>query len=393
MRPTPRAGRGAAGALGAAAAVLAVLAFPGAAPAKPLKTGFADSLFSSSDAGTRATWLDRARKARAKIIRIDFSWRSVAPASEPADPTDPAAYDWGAIPAAVDDANARGLKVLLTVSGAPDWAEGAGRPGDVPAGTWKPDADKFGQFGRALAAQFSGDVRYYQAWNEPNLFTFLNPQYDGKALVAPDIYRRMLNEFYEGVHAVQGNAVVVSGGTAPYGEPRGGRRTRPLVFLRDLLCLKNRKKLKPTKCPDKAKLDALAHHPINTSGGPKRSATHPDDVATPDVKKVVRTLRKAERRHRVRPRGRHPVWLTEFWWETKPPDKCTGIPLRRHARWISKALKSFKKQGARVAINFQIRDDPYQQSECGRASFQTGPFFADGRRKPAFRSFRKFGRR
>jgi hypothetical protein len=390
---SPRAGRGAAGALGAAVAALAVLAFATPALAKPLKIGFADPLFSSGDAGTRATWLDRARQARAKIVRIDISWRSVAPAAEPADPTNPASYDWGAIPAAVDDANARGLKVLLTVSGAPDWAEGPGRPGGVEAGTWKPDAEKFGEFARGLASQFSGEVRHYQAWNEPNLWTFLNPQYEGGRLVGPDIYRRMLNSFYDGVHAVQDNAVVVSGGTAPYGEPPGGRRTRPLRFLRDLLCLKNRRKLKPTKCADKAKLDALAHHPINTSGGPKRSAVHPDDVATPDVKHVVRTLRKAEKRHRVRPGGHRPVWLTEFWWETDPPDKCTGIPLRRHARWIAKALKSFKKQGARVAINFQIRDDPYEQSQCGRSSFQTGPFFVDGERKPAFRSFRKFGRR
>ena len=393
MRRIPRAGRGARALSAVAAAALGLLVFAGSASAKPFQTGFADPLFSSDDAGTRATWLDQARNARAKVIRIDVSWRSVAPATEPSNPTDPSAYDWGTIPAAVNDAKARGLKVLLTVSRAPDWAEAPGRPAGVQPGTWKPDAGKFGQFGRALAAQFGGDVRHYQAWNEPNLWTFLNPQYEGRALVAADIYRRMLNAFYAGVHALQRNAIVVSAGTAPYGEPPGGRRTRPLRFWRELLCLKNRRKLKPTKCPEKARLDALAHHPINTSGGPKRSAAHPDDVATPDVKKVVRTLRKAEKRHRVKPRGRHPMWVTEFWWETNPPDKCTGIPVRRQARWIKKALKSFKRQGARVAINFQIRDDPYQQSQCGRATFQAGAFFVDGSRKPAFRSFRRFGRR
>ncbi len=90
--------------------------------------------------------------------------------------------------------------------------------------------------------------------------------------------------------------------------------------------------------------------------------------------------------------GRHPVWLTEFWWETKPPDKCTGIPKRTHARWISEALRSFQRQGASVAINFLIRDQSYQQSDCGRTTFQTGAFFANGDRKPAFRSFKRFGR-
>ena len=286
-----RAGRG-----GLAAALTAgiALALAGPSPAG-LRIGFADPLFSSQDAGVRATWLENAEKSRSDIVRIDVSWRAVAPGAEPADPSNPAAYDWGALPAAVADAEARGLKVLLTVSKAPAWAEAAGRPGGVLAGTWKPDPDKFGQFARALGAQFSPGVRYYQAWNEPNIYTFLNPQYVGKKPFAAEHYRRMLNAFYAGVHAVHPGALVVSGGTAPYGGPPGSDRTRPLAFLRDLLCLKGRKKLKPVKCATKAKFDALAHHPINTSGGPNRSALHPDDVATPDVKFVVRTLRKAER--------------------------------------------------------------------------------------------------
>ena len=362
------------------------------ATAQPLRTGFADGLFSSPDAGIRATWLDNARKARADIIRLEVSWRAVAPVVEPADPTDPESYNWGALPAAVADARARGLDVLLTVAKAPNWAEGKGRPAGVIRGTWKPSARKFGQFARALALEFKGQVRHYQAWNEPNIYTFLNPQYEGRRLVGAQIYRRLLNAFYRGVHEVQRNAVVLSAGTAPYGEPPGGDRTRPLAFMRDLLCLKDRRELKPTKCKRKAKLDAYAHHPINTSGGPKRSAIHPDDVATPDVKNVVRTLRRAEATRRVRPRGRRQVWLTEFWWESKPPDTCTGVPVRRHKRWIAEALRSFRRQGASVAINFLIRDQEYTADGCGRTTFQTGIFFSDGSRKPAFKAFRRFGR-
>ena len=373
---------------------LGALLFTSVAPARPLKIGFADPVFTSSNDATRELWLERSRKAGAKIARIDVSWRGVAgDVVEPANPTDPASYDWREIPDAVAEANANGLKVLLTISRAPTWAEGPDRPADVHGGTWKPDADKLGDFARALAAQFAGDVRHYQAWNEPNIWPFLNPQYEGRRLVSPDIYRRMLNSFYEGIHAVQPNAKVVSGGTAPFGDPPGGERTRPLRFLRELLCLKNRRKLRPTKCPKKAKLDVLAHHPINLLGGPNRSASHPDSAATPDVKNVVRTLRKAEKRHRLKPRGRRPVWVTEFWWETNPPDTCNGVRPRKHARWISKALKSFKKQGASVAINFLIRDAPYRASECGGSNFQTGAYFESGKRKPALRSFRRFARR
>jgi hypothetical protein len=87
------------------------------------------------------------------------------------------------------------------------------------------------------------------------------------------------------------------------------------------------------------------------------------------------------------------VWVTDFWWETNPPDTCNEVRPRKHARWISRALKSFKKQGASVAINFLIRDAPYRPSECGGSNFQTGAYFESGKRKPALRSFRRFARR
>ena len=105
----------------------------------------------------------------------------------------------------------------------------------------------------------------------------------------------MLNAFYDAVHGVDDSNVVITGGTAPYGEPPGHSRMRPLVFLRKLLCLRNRTALAPTNCPKPPKLDVLAHHPINTSGSPHRSALHPDDASTPDFKNVGKVLRAAER--------------------------------------------------------------------------------------------------
>lgn len=360
-----------------------------AAEAK-FRTGFADPRIGFADPVTSSDLLADAATAGASTVRLDVSWRAVAPAVEPIDPTDPAAYNWGRLPDAVASANSRGLDVMLTAASAPDWAEGSGRSGDAPAGTWKPNAKKFGEFAQALASRFDGEVRLFEAWNEPNLFTFLNPQYDGKKLVGSDIYRRMLNAFHEGIHRVQPRAKVITGGTGPYGEPRGGRRTRPLVFLRDLLCLDGN--LKPKQCKSEPKFDVLAHHPINTSGGPKVSALHPDDASTPDLKHVVKVLRKAEKRKRTATPGRHPVWVTEFWWETNPPDECTGVSPKRQAKWISRALRSFKRQGASLALNYLVRDEEYSRAQCGRASYQTGVSYADGDRKPSFRAFRRFGK-
>lgn len=375
------------GALAVAALLAVLLVGVGGALGK-FRKGLADARFGS--ASSSAGLLNTADAAGAEVVRIDVAWRKVAPGIEPIEPRNPASYNWGDLPAAVAAANARGLDVLLTVYGAPDWAEGAGRPDWAPTGTWKPDPTKLGEFAHAIATRFKGQVRNYQAWNEPNIYTFLNPQYEGRKLVGPGHYRRMLNAFYAGINAEQPGAKVITAGTAPYGEPRGGRRTRPLTFWRKVLCLEGRRALKPAPCPTRARFDALAHHPINTSGGPRRSAVHPDDASTPDLKHVVRTLRKAESSNRVA--GRHAVWVTEFWWESRPPDRCTGVPLKRHARWTKQALRSFRRQGASVALSYLVRDEPYQSSACGRGSFQTGLVFADGDRKPAFRAFRRFGR-
>jgi hypothetical protein len=158
---------------------------------------------------------------------------------------------------------------------------------------------------------------------------------------------------------------------------------RPLTFLRKLLCLDSR--LHRTRCKHPAHLDALAHHPINTSGGPHRSAINRNDASTPDFKHVRRILRAAERRHTVRPRGRHALWATEFWWESDPPDHVFGVGLSKHARWTEETLYLLWKQGASVAIQLQIRDSKLEGSPG--ATLQSGLFRHSGKRKPAYRAF------
>jgi hypothetical protein len=137
----------------------------------------------------------------------------------------------------------------------------------------------------------------------------------------------------------------------------------------------------------KAAFDVLAHHPINTSGGPTTSAIHPNDASTPDFKKVVKTLRAAERQNTVATGGRHPAWATELWWDSDPPDNVEGVPLKTQARYLEQALYILWKQGARVVINLQIVDSPFD-SQNPFENNSTGLFFARGSPKPALTAFR-----
>ena len=177
----------------------------------------------------------------------------------------------------------------------------------------------------------------------------------------------MLDSFYTAIKAIAPSNMVVTGGLAPYGDPPGGERTRPLVFYRDLLCLRGRKKLNPADCPEKPQFDVLAHHPITLRGGPRQSAIHPDDAGSADLGEVRKVLRAAERAHTIEPGGRHPLWATEFWWASNPPvDEEPAPNPQKQARRIEESLYLYWKGGASVAIMLQI-------SDAGRADRTISP--------------------
>ena len=351
-----------------AASLLTASAAEASAPHR-LDVGFGDPLFASSDAATREYWLGSAVGTGASLVRIGVGWSGVAPKSPPVgfDPANPASpgYDWTKLDAAVRSAVAHGLRVMFTVSSAPAWAEGPSRPAGAYRGAWKPDAAAFGAFGQALAARYSGSfpdplqpgstlpqVQYFETWNEPNLDNYLSPQWEGTRLVGPGLYRELLNGFYAGVKAAQPGATVIAGSLAPFGDPPGGSRTTPVEFLRNLLCLQGGR-LKPIPCPQPARFDVLSDHPIAV-GPPSESAESPLDVTTPDLGLLTRVLRKAEATHRVLPRGQKPLWVTEFWYDSNPPDPH-GVPLYRQARWYEQDLYMFWRQGASAAITLQIQ--------------------------------------
>jgi hypothetical protein len=370
---------------------------PAASATRGLITGVAEPTFSS--AANPDELFDLTARANAELVRIGVRWRSVAP-RRPANPRDPAdaAYDFSGVDAAVRAAQARGFQVLLTASLAPNWAEGPNRPDldTAPPGTWDPDPVAFGDFAHAVAKRYSGDfvdparselgplpwVRHFEVWNEPNLATFLGPQWVGSEPRSPILYRELLNSFYDGVKAVRVDNLVVGGSLAPYGDEPGRTRTRPLFFLRELFCLEGRRKLTPRQCPA-ARADVFSAHPINISGGPRRSAINPDDASSGDIGEVRRVLRAAETGGNVQPAGRRPLWATEFWfWRLPGSDgKLAKVPPRRMARYIEEALYLLWRNRVEVAVYYRLRDTLITEPPLGLFSFDSTP-------KPALQAFR-----
>jgi len=351
-------------------------------PEGGLKRGISDSaLLMSGDEAIRKAALARMRAAGARVVRIPLDWRYTAGTDPPAgfDAGDPAspAYRFGPIDAAVRDTVAAGMEPLLVVWRAPDFAEAPNRWPYAYPGSWAPNPAALREFAAAVARRYDGAfpdplqpgrmlprVRLLQAWNEPNLARYLEPQWtaEGRAWRAfsPVEYRELLNAFYEGVKSVEPSDVVVAAGVAPNGEPAGVGRMTPLRFLSGLLCLEGGAGTGArggrSGCPDPPHFDVLAFHPLSFES-PDNAARSSQDVAIADIAKVTVLLRRAERLHTALPKGSKPVWVTELNWESAPQSPH-GVPDRLQALWISRALHRLWVAGVGLA-DWQFLIDPY----------------------------------
>lgn len=372
-----------------AAAIAAAACGSAASVAGPLETAVMEG---PSLTGTNASLaFQRIRRAGASSVRLTLEWASVTPGVrpaqfKPADPLEPA-YDWSRFDALLRQAAGAGLKPIVTVVGAPAWAEapGGGRP--LPA--------ELGAFARAAAERYSGRhaglprVRHWMAWNEPNVSSFLRPQFaaDGRP-VSPGWYRQMLNRFAAGVRAARADNVVIAGGLAPF---TLSDRTRvhtigPLRFMRELLCLSAGPSPRPT-CRTRVSFDIWSHHPY-TSGGPTRMASHRDDVSLGDLPEMRALLDAAIRAGHVDSRTRNvPFWVTEFSWDTKPPDP-NGVPAQLHTRWVAEAMYRMWKAGVSLVTWYLLRDQPYPSSPYQSGLYFRGATLERDRPKPALQAFR-----
>jgi hypothetical protein len=371
--------------------------------ARGMDVGLYEPDFASTNPAAQTQAFDYAAQARAGFALVYVNWSRVAPFTRPAgfdaaNPADPR-YKWESTDAAVRDAQARGMKVLLAFVHAPSWAEGPGRPAEAqaPSGTWEPNPSDVGDFTKALATRYSGNfmglpaVRYWQLWAEPNLAVNLGPQFIGKTPVGFNVYRPMLEAFYANLKSVSQQNVVIPGGTAPYGglTPARGltyQRMQPLTFWKGLLCerlgKKKKKKKKGKRSASAAvagctppRFDVAAHHAINV-GAPTRHALNPEDASTPDIGKLKRVLRAGGA-------GNKPIWNTEIWWNSNPPGR--GVSLKTQARYLSQSFYILWKQGVQAVFWFELHD--LQQN--GRDPIPTsGLMFRDYTPKPALQAFR-----
>jgi hypothetical protein len=351
----------------------------------------------SEDPSVRALTMSRIKALGGAIARIPVDWRDTVEAAPPSgfqasDPASPA-YRFARLDAAVRSAAAAGLQPLLVVSHAPAFAEAPHPWPYAYRGSWAPSPVAFEQFAMALARRYDGTfpdpldpggtlprVRLLQAWNEPNLARYLEPQWvaSGRrwSAFSPLLYRQLLNGFYAGVKAVEPADTVIAAGIAPEGEPAGVGAMAPVTFLEGLLCLGagqasraggasgagrasgvgRASRASGANCPEKPHMDVLAFHPLSVFN-PDVPAVSSLDAAVSDIGKITGLLRRAERLRTVLPAGRRPVWVTEINWESAP-QSVTGVPESLQAAWVSRALHRLWAAGVSL-VDWQFLIDPF----------------------------------
>ena len=323
------------------------------------------------------------RRAGARLVQTTVTWGLIAPRSEPArwnpaNPADPH-YDWGPLDEWVKNAVAAHLTPLLEVISAPSWAQRCEAEGVGPLAVCRPDPAALAAFATAAARRYSGRfdglprVRYWQGLNEPNLSLFFNPQLEAGRPVSPDLYRRLINAFYSAVKGVERSDLVLAAGLGPVGVP--GYTIAPLRFARRLLCMRGRRRPRPTRggCEGGVHFDIFDVHPY-TTGGPTHHG-RADDVEIADLPKLQRLLRAADEAGRIRGAfQRTPLWVTEFSWDSDPPDPG-GLPMPILARWTAEALHTAWRAGVSRFFWFSLRDQAPNPDRPFSQTLQSGLYF------------------
>ena len=378
-----------------AAAVLSLsaCALAPAASASSSQATFFESPALLLNPATRPGTMATLQRLGVRALRVELSWHNVAPAANSIrrpsfDATDPASYHWSEYDPLIEEAHARGWKILLTVtSPVPRWATGNPRGHSL---LFRPNASQYRAFMTAVGRHYGTEVSLFSIWNEPNHHEFLEPQFNSNGTPAsPSVYRALYTAGYEGLRAAGlPRPNVLIGETAPEGEahPRTPVRgpnhnVSPITFMRGVLCLDS--SYRRARSCGKLTAAGWGLHPYASIKGPFYTPKNPETVTIGVLSRMTAALDRAARAGAIS--GHLPLYITEFG-VISTPNRQIGVPVAKQAEYDAIA-EHVAYSNPRVAAfsQYLLRDDtPKGRSHV---AFQTGLEYANGKAKPLFAGF------
>ncbi|HEY4895670.1 MAG TPA: hypothetical protein VII01_06245 [Solirubrobacteraceae bacterium] len=379
--------------LALALCMLSLAALSSGASASHGQTTFFESPALLLNPATRPGTVATLQQLGVRGVRVELSWHEVAPAANSSrrpsfDATDPASYNWAKYDPLIEEARARGWKILLTVtSPVPRWATGNPRGHSL---LFRPNAGQFRAFMTAVGRHYGSEVSLFSIWNEPNHHEFLEPQFNSDGTPAsPSIYRALYAAGYAGLRAAGLiHPSVLIGETAPEGESHPRRPVRgpnhnlsPIMFLQGALCLDSQYR-RAHSC---ARLTASGWglHPYASIDGPLYTPKNPETVTIAVLSRLTRALDRAA--HAGAITAHLPLYITEFG-VISTPARYIGLPVAKQAEYDAIAER-IAYSNPRVASfsQYLLRDDKIRRRNT--VAFTTGLEYANGRAKPLYAGF------
>jgi hypothetical protein len=333
--------------------------------------------------GTSASAVSAFRDLHVQVVRMNLYWggrNGVANAKpmHPSNPADPA-YDWSIYDHIARQVTAAGMNLVFSIYGTPKWANGGKGQNVAPK-----NPKDLQQFAYAAALRYGGHFRSrgvilppiheWIAWNEPNNPVFLTPQYrkvKGHWRMQSAVsYAQICNAIYKGVHNTGfRNEQVACGVTAPRGNnnPRSSRPSvSPIAFLRAV------------KRYGLRTFDAWADHPYY--GRPSETPLTKDgakgSIEFGNIDKLISLVSNLYGKTK-------PIWITEYGYETKPPDPYFGVSWAKQAKYLTQAF-AIAARNPRITMMlwFLLKDD------ANVNGWQSGLMTSGGVQKPSYAAFK-----
>ena len=346
------------------AAALA-LALPASAGAAPHLAGVQSHvLWANVSNAEMDRQLDRMKQLNVGITRVDVGWASIEPDAKGQHDS----WYLSRLDHLVQGANARGIKLLLLFAETPCWASTA--PDSLKQGCqgawWDRDVQNYAprhmsDYADALAfvvKRYGDQVYSWEIWNEPNqdyFFHTSDPVGD---------YANMVRAAYPAAKAADPRPIIVAGSLS----------VSDFEFTDALY-----------RHGVKGYFDAWSIHPY-TSGGPNHHAFLPDDVSIGDLPKMKAVLDAAVAAGTVVSRRPPAFWVTEFSWDSRPPDPA-GVPAQLLVRWVAEGFYRMWRSGVSLVTWFLLRDAP-QTTLFQSGLYYRGTTIQQDRPKPELAAFR-----
>lgn len=303
----------------------------------------------------------------------------------------PGQMDWSGFDRVMEATDKKGVRVLLSIVTAPEWA----RPSVGGVEGPPDDLDVFAQFVGEVVDRYKGKVHAIEIWNEQNIDSEwrTNPQ-----VVSPERYVEMLKLAYETIKSKDPNIMVISGALSPTGFFGGGcsaagcddqpylRRMTELGFMQYADCVGVH--VNGFNLPPEYRHDAGYNDPTARFRGPFDNP-HPSWSFRSTLEDYYAITGREKK-----------LCVTEFGWASYEGLSTTALPsyeygldntAQEQADWDAQAFRLMQEWGyVKLAILFNL--DFAQKSPQG-ASDRTAPWSItdlQGAERPAFRAVRRF---